>query len=397
MHGAKAATRQDRGFTVAELLVASAILLFTATASISGIMFAAQSAQMTERRTEALGLANQQIELARNLSFDDIATIEPANGLPAGKIPRVQTVGPFTVTVDIAYGTYGASVAARYKTMSAVVSWSVPTSGSVTVSSMIAGASGTQDFNFGAVSVAIQDEGSPAKGVAGVIVWLTDVNSRSYSVLTTDSGIAQFTYLPSGGITVTAQKPGYVIDGLTAPTCVANTTTAYGPVTAHAMRTGFVRCLSPAGTPVAGVTVGLSAGPSVVSSAQTDSNGYATFTSMLIRGTYTIGVTHPSYQLGAAQMLVVGDSDVNIGVTLAVKPAMVTATRSSKGTIYVWNAAGTLNTSQSSATSSPYSAVFTLTNPDIQPKVYYFTTTSVFATTTSATVSPGQSLAVTVK
>jgi hypothetical protein len=391
-----AATRHDKGFTVAEMVVAAAILLFTLTASISGIMFAAESAQMTERRTEALSLANRQIELARNLAFDDVATEEPSNGLPAGKIPGVQTIGSYTITIDVAYGTYGATSAARYKTISVLVSWTQPVAGSLTVSSLIAGASGTQDYNFGTVTLVVQDEGNPARGVTGVIVYVTDVNSRTYSVMTTASGVAQFTYVPAGNITFSASKPGYVVDTVSSPTCVANTITAYGPVTARAMRSGFVRCLSPAGAPVAGVTVGLSAGPNAVPSVQTDANGYATFSSQLINGTYAIGVTHAYYQLAATTMLTVAGADARMNVTLAVKPATVTATRATKGTVYVWNAAGTLVTSASSAGSKPYAAVFTLTNPDIQPAVYYFTSSNTFAKTNSVTATPGQSYSVTV-
>jgi hypothetical protein len=63
----------------------------------------------------------------------------------------------------------------------------------------------------------------------------------------------------------------------------------------------------------------------------------------------------------------------------------------------VWNATGTLNTSQSTSSSTPYSAVFTLTNPDIQPTTYYFTNANAFSTTTSATVTPGQTYSITVK
>jgi hypothetical protein len=276
------------------------------------------------------------------------------------------------------------------------VSWSDPTTGSLTVSSIIAGASGTQDYNFGSVSLTVQDEGSPAAGVIGVTVLLTDANGRTYSAVTSAAGVVLFTYVPSGSITMTATMPGRIVDALTAPTCVANTTTPYGPVTAHMLRTGVVQCLTATGTPVAGVTVGLSAGPSVVASVQTDAGGRATFPGKLIKGSYTIGIAHGFYQLAAPATLTIGNADANMSASLAVKPATVTATRSSKGTIYVWNSTGTLNTSMSSATSKPYSAVFTLTNPDIQPRVYYFTSVSTFATTTSATVTPGLTNTVTV-
>jgi hypothetical protein len=372
-------------------------MLFTVTASISGVMFAARATQLSERKSEALNIANQQIELARNLPFDEIATVEPSNGLPAGKVPGVQSVGPFTVTIDVAYGTYGASAAARYKTIAATVSWSEPTSGSVTVSSMIAGASGTQAYNFGIVTLTVQDEATPAKGVPGVTVWLTDSANRSYYAATSSTGTVQFTYVPSGNITFTMTKPGYVVDSLTSPTCVANTTTAYGPVTAHALRTGLVQCLSPAGAPVGGVSVALTAGPNTVSPALTDASGYATFPSALIKGSYTIGVTHNSYQLATSKILTVVAADAQTSVTLSVKPASVTATASAKGTIYVWNVGGTLNTSMGTSTSKPYAAVFSLTNPDIQPKVYYFTTSNTYAMTTSATITPGTAYSVTVK
>jgi type II secretory pathway pseudopilin PulG len=390
------ALRHDRGFTIVELVVAAAILLFTVTAAVSGIMVAAQTEQLSERRTEALNIANQQIELARNLAYDQISTVVPSNGLPAGMVPNIQTIGAYTITINIAYGTYGASPSSSYKTISAVVSWLLPVAGSVTVSSDIAGASGTQDYNFGVVSLTVQNEGSPAQGVAGVSVVLTDASSRTYSVVTTASGVALFTYVPSGNITFAATLPGYVIDTVASPVCVANTTTAYGPVTAHALRTGVVHCLSATGGAIAGVTVGLSAGPSVVASVQTDANGNATFPGELVKGTYTIGVAHAYYQLAAPALLTVGSTDANLSITLAVKPATVTATRSTKGTIYVWNAAGTLNTSMSSSSSKPYSSVFTLTAPTIQPTIYYFTNTNAFATTTSATVSPGQTYSITV-
>jgi type II secretory pathway pseudopilin PulG len=397
MDGSTVDMRNDTGFTIAELMVAAAILLFTATACISGILFAAQAVQLTERRTEALNLANQQIELARNLAFDDVATVEPSNGLPAGKIPGVQTIGIFTVNIDVAYGTYGASSAARYKTISAVVSWSAAPAGSITVSSMIAGASGTQDYNFGAVTLSVQDEATPPQGVAGVIVWLTDANSHAYSVVTTASGIAQFNYVPSGNITFAPIKAGYSFDALSSPVCVANTTTNYGPITAHALKTGFVRCLSPAGSPVSGVTVGLSGGPNTVPSVQSAADGYATFPNELIQGSYAIGITHAFYQLAGSAMLTVGATEGRATITLAVKPASVTATRSTKGKIYVWNTDGTLDASASSANSAPFSAVFSLTNSDIQPTTYYFTQTNAFAATNPLAVTPGLTYTVTVK
>ncbi|HEY5482835.1 MAG TPA: hypothetical protein VIK31_03360 [Propionibacteriaceae bacterium] len=387
------ASRDDRAFTVVELVSASVVLLIVLTAVLASITAAAMSAQMSERRSEALSIANQQIELARNLPFDEVATVVPSNGVPAGKVPGLQTIGAYTAAIDIAYGTYGANIAARYKTIAVVVSWDSPVAGSVTLSSIIAGSSGTQDYNFGIVSLQVQDEGTPASGVAGVIVRLTDANGRIYDVATAANGIATFTYVPSGNITLSATKPGYVVDAPASPTCVANTTTPYGPVIAHALRTGVVKCLSQGGVPVAGVTVGLSGGPNPVSPVLTDASGLATFPLQLIKGTYTIGITPSGYQLTAGGMLTIGAADANTSVTLAVKPATVTATLINDGTVYVWNQDGTSNTSKATSVKK---AVFTLTNPDIQPKLYYFTKASTFSTGAPVTVTPGQTYSVAV-
>ena len=71
----------------------------------------------------------------------------------------------------------------------------------------------------------------------------------------------------------------------------------------------------------------------------------------------------------------------------------VTATLGANGTVYVWSETGTLNTSM--ATSSK-KAVFTLTNPDIQPKLYYFTKANVFTKAAPVTVTPGQTYSIAV-
>lgn len=391
--GRESAPRSAAGFTVVEIVIASAILLVVVMATMTSIAFASQSAQMSERRSEALAIANQQIEFARNLSFDDIATVVPANGLPAGKIPGSQTIGAYTVNTAVSYGTYQASSAARYKSMTVTVSWSSPTSGSVTLSTLIAGASGTQDYNFGTVVLSVTDE-SGSK-VSGVQVILTDANSRSYSVVTTSTGTAEFDYVPAGAVTCTATKCGVLIDSAgTSLTCTANQVTTYA-VTAHTPHAGSIKVLASSGKLLSGIVVALS-GPTSPPSQTTDANGVVTFTS-LIAGTYTVATTANTYYAAYSGSLTISGADTSVNATLTTNPATVTATRSSSGTIYLWSASKSLiGSAVASGSKSSYKATFTITNPDDSSVTYYFTKTNTFATTNPLVVTAGGTLSVTV-
>jgi type II secretory pathway pseudopilin PulG len=389
------ATRDD-GFTIVELVAATGILIIVIIGAMSGIMFASQSAIMSGRRVEALSLANQQIELARNLPFDDVGTIVPSNGLAGGKIPDSQTLGPYTVTTDIAYGTYAASPASRYKTMSVIVSWADPVPGRVTVSTVVAGASGTQDYNFGIVTLQVKDDSPTPQNLAGVTVNLVDINNRTYSMVTTESGMVRFDYVPSGNITFSSTKTGYIVDAPTAPTCVANTTTNYGPVTAHRMKSAVVNFTCPTGTIDPDTVVYLINGPNSPGSEVIGSDNTVTFTTELINGSYTYSTDANLYSFSPTMLTITG-SDVTVSVAMSLNPAKVVATRAAgNGTIYVWNEDGTSNQSKATRTSSPFTSTFYLTHPDSDVVTYYFTKTNVFSTLNPLTVTDGQIYALTV-
>jgi hypothetical protein len=391
----------ESGFTVAEVLIASAVLLVVVIAAMSAIQVAANASLRSQRRVEAMALASKQVELARNLPFDQVACNPSQNGLPAGSIPGVEKSGIYTITSNIAYGTYGASPASMYKTMSVTVSWSTPTSGSVSASTMISGASGTQDYNFGNVSLQVVSDVASAP-LAGVTVQLTDPNGRHYSQVTTGSGVASFIYVPSGNISFVSTYPGRFVDAPISPTCVANVSTAYGPVVAHSYRTGTIRFLDTSGTPYPNLPVALTAGPSTVDPVTTDSNGYATFSQELINGTYTVGITHQYYTIPGATYLTINGADVSMNVNLLVQPGTVrcldnTAKNAgASGTVYVWNPDGTLYASGAAQKSQSYYATLTPTPPNINPRKYYFTNTNSYVATNALTVTPGQYYQITV-
>ncbi len=80
-------TKRKQGFTLVETLVALAIMgiFFTAIFAIFRVVF--KNSAISEARTTAVGLANQQLEMIHNLPYSDIAT---TNGWPQGDIPSEQ-------------------------------------------------------------------------------------------------------------------------------------------------------------------------------------------------------------------------------------------------------------------------------------------------------------------
>jgi hypothetical protein len=350
---------------------------------MGGILFASQSAALTGRRVDALSLANQQIELARNLPFDDVATVVSQNGLPSGKITSPQTIGAYTVTTNVAYGTYDAQSGARYKTIAVTVSWTNPIPGSVSVSTNVAGFSATADYNFGTVGLQVQDESGA--NLAGVTVNMTDLNGRAYSKDTTASGTVTFDYVPSGSISFSSTKPGYFVDSPSSPSCTANTVTAPYLVTAHPVYTGTVRCLSASGTAEPGIAVTLATAPILPTTRSTDASGNAIFASQLIKNTYAITTAANAYfAASSGNNLTITTADASKDVALTTLPSTVVASGAGKnGSVWVWSANHDIYKIVAASTTSPYNTTITINNGDDTPRIYYFTKTNTWKSTAS--------------
>jgi type II secretory pathway pseudopilin PulG len=93
-----------RGFTIIEAVVGVAILLIVAGSLFNISNLVIENIGQTRVRHTARLLANEKIEEARNLSYDDLGT---QGGIPAGPIPQEQTVSlggaEFTVKTAIVY------------------------------------------------------------------------------------------------------------------------------------------------------------------------------------------------------------------------------------------------------------------------------------------------------
>lgn len=92
------------GYTLIEILVALAIMgiFFTAIFSIFRVVLT--NSAISEARTTAVGLANQQLEMMRNLTYGDVATTEgwPQGDVPSEKIETVDNIN-YTIKTDVSY------------------------------------------------------------------------------------------------------------------------------------------------------------------------------------------------------------------------------------------------------------------------------------------------------
>ncbi|MFH1354371.1 MAG: carboxypeptidase regulatory-like domain-containing protein [bacterium] len=96
--------KAQQGFTLIELLIATFIIGTTLTGVFGLFVLTLRTAQEGERRVAAVALANERVEMVRNLPYVDVGTV---GGVPAGSIPQEEEVVrngvTYTVRTDIRY------------------------------------------------------------------------------------------------------------------------------------------------------------------------------------------------------------------------------------------------------------------------------------------------------
>lgn len=128
-----------RGFTLIETIIAIAIFLIVIVGIVGVLQANIRMAGRTGARVGAVSLANQRMEILRNLNYNDVGTI---GGIPAGQIPQEKTINlnsiEYTLKTFIQYfddPTDGIGVSdenritADYKKARIEVSWSGSPSG----------------------------------------------------------------------------------------------------------------------------------------------------------------------------------------------------------------------------------------------------------------------------
>jgi type II secretory pathway component PulJ len=108
--------RDDSGVSLLELVIASAILFIAAIGTVTALAFAASATQQSTTRTRALNLANQRLEQARAIPYDNVGVVyeDGSTGDPQGTIPAVETVGNLVITTAVDY-LYGVDDRPTYK------------------------------------------------------------------------------------------------------------------------------------------------------------------------------------------------------------------------------------------------------------------------------------------
>jgi hypothetical protein len=279
----------DSGVTLIELVMASAILFIAAIGVITALGFAATSSQQSTMRARALNLANERLEKARDIPYDNVGVVyeDGTYGDPAGNIPAVEVVGDFLVETQVDWSVDATSGRAEYKNMRIAISWQNPRSGTLSIASAIYGSSALT--NNGDLKVIVRELGTNVP-IDMAQVWVTPAGSTLQRHRWTGAdGSAFYGMLPIGSAQVAVAASGWVFDTITPASVVADQLTlkevyGYRPVTV------VVHVTETSGTPVPYASVRLQDSKLRYFYGTTGGDGVATITG-LIPDNYGITVT----------------------------------------------------------------------------------------------------------
>ncbi len=214
----------NRGFTLVEVVIATALLLGLVVAIYQGLVRVMNLIQLSSDKTIAAQLATEYLELARNLSYADVGLIA---GVPAGLLTRVQTVSrnnhDYTVTYTIRNvddpfdGLIGETpndlTPADYKLVGVTVECDLCQNFTpVTVTATIAPLSLELTTGNGALFVKVFDaNGDPVAGATVRIENNATTPAIDISETTNNDGIFQLIDTPPSDLSyqITASKDGY--------------------------------------------------------------------------------------------------------------------------------------------------------------------------------------------
>jgi adhesin/invasin len=312
MGGLKRFMRNESGFTVVELVVAAAILFVVSTGIMGVLAYASTSNASDAKHQMGLELANQRMEQARNMSYDDLGT---TNNYPTGTIITPETVvlstpqgnATYVVATEVDYSedvtdpSLGAS-----KDIRITVSWTTPRPGSVTVESNIAGAPAVT--NAGAVEILVQDSDT-SDPVAGAVITIKPAGGFSASKTTGSDGYAKWKRVATGSIIITGTCSTHYLDmSPVASAVINNKETLSATVQGERASSGTVHVVDQNGNDLPGVAVTIkgplgyaswscptAAGGTLVS----DANGNVVFP-LLRKGNHTVTGVLDGYAVQAS-------------------------------------------------------------------------------------------------
>jgi len=256
------------------------------------LTFAAQSTQASAVRVTALNLANQRIEQARNLSYDNVGVTyaDGTQGNPAGTISTPEVVDSrFTVTTTVSWARDPATNRALYKNVHVSVAWTEGHAGHVDVSTSVYGKSNI--VNAGDLSVVVRDRDTD-EPLPGAVVTVRPQSGAARVVTSDENGEAFYGYLPSGTYAVTVVKGDYIFDPVVLGS-VSIQSDLLTSVVAYAQHpsTVNVHVNDGASNPVGDSVVTLTSASGAILTLNTDGSGTATFTNLLV-GNYQVAARY---------------------------------------------------------------------------------------------------------
>lgn len=220
-------SRDSKGFTLIEIIVAVAIFLIFAIGIYSGIQFIFKSVYQSRLRIIETGILNEQVEIIRNLSFHSVGIV---NGSPAGTLERTVTttrngIG-FTITrtirnVDDPFdGTIGGDPndlsPADYKIAEVeIICNNCTQKEPVSISTRVAPKYLEGDPNNGALFIEVFDANAiPVQGATVHVVATTTDPAFDFTDTTDNEGYLRIVDLPSAvtAYNITVSKNGYTTD-----------------------------------------------------------------------------------------------------------------------------------------------------------------------------------------
>ncbi len=297
----------QHGFTTVEVLVAYSVLLSVSMVVLGSSLTAMKSVLHSKRTTAAIQIANQQLEKARTLPFDNVGTQTPQGlqGNPAGSIVTPQTVDGYSVSTRIRWLYYSGRRA--YKSINVTVD---STLGAVSVSAATIVFGRSYIVNSGDIRVTVvdRDTGLPLPG-APVTVEESGTGS-SVSDTADESGQATFSGLAIGTWNPDAASTGYLPPATGTVAGVSVAPDQLSDCTVQLQRPSVMRLhvVDDSTTAVGDATIFLSGPYGYSGTLATDAQGWAEFQSLYV-GTY-------SYSIGKAlYSTVTGTADVTAGAT----------------------------------------------------------------------------------
>jgi hypothetical protein len=321
------------GFTVAELVAASAILFVILVGVLGAVEYAGASTRMAAMRQTAINVATAQIEKNRNVPWDEVGVTYSSGltGNPPGIIPAHTTLATSLGTVDVDTEIWWArdevvagEFRAAYKKMRVTVSWTTPVAGSLAVETAVFGLG--DSGNLGDVQIKAVEADHPTKAVPGITIDIDPVagSDGATSRSKTDAdGIAYFSGIKPVNVSVLCTSTAWLVDtaGIPNPTMINSGYQNLGMVYCQKACTAVIHVRSDSVANLAGALVTLTdKDRSLTYQAYSDANGNAQFNGLwMSKGVgYEAVATFGSMVSPAGTFSLSSSGQVYSGLTLTV-------------------------------------------------------------------------------